>query len=121
MTQEDLAKSLKVSRGAVSMWEINQRTPDPETLQRLADFFGCSVDYLLGRTDDPHTPEQKIEAAISDDPELMAFWKELTRRQDLQLLGWSDLKIRTIPNHSFNIWLFNAKNKRRPTSYSKIE
>ncbi len=53
MTQEDLAKSLKVSRGAVSMWEINQRTPDPETLQRLADFFGCSVDYLLGRVNTP--------------------------------------------------------------------
>jgi repressor LexA len=53
MTQEDLAKSLKVSRGAVSMWEINQRTPDPETLQKLADFFGCSVDYLLGRVNTP--------------------------------------------------------------------
>lgn len=24
-------------------------------------------------------------------------------------LGWSDLKIRTMPNHLFNIWLFNAK------------
>jgi transcriptional regulator with XRE-family HTH domain len=53
MTQDDLAKRLKVSRGAISMWEINQRTPDPETLQQLADYFEASVDYLLGRTDDP--------------------------------------------------------------------
>ncbi len=26
--------------------------PDPETLIKLADFFECSVDYLIGRTDD---------------------------------------------------------------------
>lgn len=52
MTQEELAKSLKVSRGAVSMWEIDHRTPDIHILQRIADFFDVSLDYLsLGRTD----------------------------------------------------------------------
>ncbi len=86
ISRDELAKAVKLSYWAIAKYETGERTPDPETLQRLADFFGCSVDYLLGRTDDPHTPEQKIEAAISDDPELMAFWKELTHRQDLQLL-----------------------------------
>jgi len=53
MTQEDLAKALAVSRGAVSMWEIDQRTPDPATLQRLANYYNVSVDYLLGISDIP--------------------------------------------------------------------
>ena len=51
MTQDALAGALAVSRGAVSMWEIGQRMPDPHALQRLADIFGVSTDYLLGRTD----------------------------------------------------------------------
>lgn len=81
MTQEDLAKSLKVSRGAVSMWEINQRTPDPETLQKLADFFGCSVDYLLGRNEKPReqndlsTPSWWYRDTPPTDVELEEFLK----------------------------------------------
>lgn len=47
MTQDELANALQVSRGAVSMWEIDQRTPDPPTLQRIAKFHGVTVDYLL--------------------------------------------------------------------------
>lgn len=86
LSQVELAKILSVANSTISQWEANNRTPDPATLQRLADFFGCSVDYLLGRTNDPQTPEQKIEAAISDDPELLEFWKELVKRDDLQLL-----------------------------------
>lgn len=35
------------------MWETGDRSPDPETINKLADFFGCSTDYLYGRTDDP--------------------------------------------------------------------
>ena len=50
MTQQELANILEVSREAVSMWEIGLRQPNLDTLQKLADFFGCSVDYLLGRT-----------------------------------------------------------------------
>ena len=57
MTQKDLANVLKISRGAVSMWEIGQRTPDPPMLQKLATYFGVSVDYLLGHPpSDPSTP-----------------------------------------------------------------
>lgn len=60
MSQEKLANVLKVTRGAVSMWEIGQRQPGPDTLRKLADFFGCSVDYLLGRTDVRETPEKLL-------------------------------------------------------------
>lgn len=86
LTQTDLGKLLNLSKQTISVYENGGADPNPETLNKLADFFGVSVDYLLGRTDDPRTPEQKIETAISDDPELMAFWKDLTQRQDLQLL-----------------------------------
>ncbi|MEW8957827.1 MAG: helix-turn-helix transcriptional regulator [Moorella sp. (in: firmicutes)] len=86
LSQREIARLLGFAPSTIAMYETNKRTPDPETLQKLADFFGVSVDYLLGRTDDPHPPEQKIAAAISDDQELLDFWKELQKRNDLQIL-----------------------------------
>lgn len=52
MTQEEVADSIGVSTSAVGMYEQNRRTPDAETMDRIAVFYGVSVDYLLGRTDE---------------------------------------------------------------------
>ena len=46
------------SRGSVSYWKKNWQNgidakPDSKTAKMIADYFGVSVDYLLGRTDDP--------------------------------------------------------------------
>lgn len=50
MSQQELAESLGVSRGAIGMYEQGKREPDSTILQRIADFFGVTVDYLLGRS-----------------------------------------------------------------------
>jgi transcriptional regulator with XRE-family HTH domain len=63
LTQRQLADKLKVSHGRISLYETGDRSPDPEMLNKLADFFGCSVDYLLGRSDDPD-PISKDETDI---------------------------------------------------------
>lgn len=52
-TQAHLAKLLGVARSTVSMWESSPQEPDNETLGKIADVFGVSTDYLLGRTDVP--------------------------------------------------------------------
>lgn len=59
MTQSELGKMLGVERATVSRYETGDREPDSEVIRRLAGFFGVSVDYLLGQTDDPR-PAQKI-------------------------------------------------------------
>lgn len=60
MTQEELAKALNITRSALSLYEIGKRDPDSATLKKIADFFGVSIDYLLGRTDLPNAyiPEE---------------------------------------------------------------
>lgn len=50
INQRELARDLKLSASTIGMYETGQRTPDAETLQRLADYFNTTVDYLLGRT-----------------------------------------------------------------------
>ena len=49
ITQEQLAIALNVSPQAVSKWETNTSQPDMMTLPLIADFFGVSIDYLVGR------------------------------------------------------------------------
>ena len=48
--QKDLAKFLHVSVPAINYYENEKRTIDTKTASKLADFFGVSIDYLLGKT-----------------------------------------------------------------------
>ena len=47
LSQVELAKALNVSKACISMIEIGRNEPTANTLIRYADFFECSVDYLL--------------------------------------------------------------------------
>jgi transcriptional regulator with XRE-family HTH domain len=53
LKQDELSTKLGISRAALSHYETNRREPDYETINRIADFFNVSIDYLVGRTDDP--------------------------------------------------------------------
>ncbi|MGF7032818.1 transcriptional regulator with XRE-family HTH domain [Paenibacillus mucilaginosus] len=55
LTQEDLSRKLEISRASLSHYEKNRREPDYETIVRIADHFKVSIDYLMGRTEDPHS------------------------------------------------------------------
>ena len=49
--QKDIADYLGISVRAYQHYETGTRYPDFSGIQKLADFFQCSTDYLLGRTD----------------------------------------------------------------------
>lgn len=58
-TQEDVAKAVGVSRAAYSHFENNRNEPDNDTLKKLANFYGVSVDYLLGQNNTPKWATEK--------------------------------------------------------------
>lgn len=51
--QGDVAQMFNVAQATVSGWETGNREPDFETLLKMADLFGCTVDELLGREKAP--------------------------------------------------------------------
>ena len=53
LTQKELAEHLTCSQQVYSNYELGQRDIPLELLIRLARFYGTSVDYLLGESDDP--------------------------------------------------------------------
>jgi len=52
LKQKDLAAYLNCSQVSYSYYEIGKRDIPIATLIRLAEFYNCSVDYLLGLTDE---------------------------------------------------------------------
>lgn len=49
LTQEDMSEILEVARTTYANYEQGTREPDNKTLNKLADYFKVSSDYLLGR------------------------------------------------------------------------
>ena len=50
LTQDELSKTLHVSRAAVSKWESGRGYPNIDSLKDIAQFFGVTVDELLGKS-----------------------------------------------------------------------
>ena len=48
-----LAKEIGISSGIITKWKTIGTLPNGETLIKIADYLDCSIDYLLGRTDNP--------------------------------------------------------------------
>ena len=50
--QQTLCADLGVTQSTISGWENGKIAMSAKDAQRVADYFGVSVDYLLGRTDE---------------------------------------------------------------------
>jgi len=53
ISQLKLAMDLDLNQNSISRYESGEREADYKTLIKIADYFNVSVDYLLGRTENP--------------------------------------------------------------------
>ena len=80
LSQKEFADLFNVHQTAVSQWETGKTTPDKETLIKIANYFGVSIDYLLGNT------EQKEKPLVNEDEELTEYLDELKNRPEMKML-----------------------------------
>ena len=50
-TQQELANKLKITRQSLNLYEKGECTINKKLLEKIADFFDVSTDYLMGRTE----------------------------------------------------------------------
>lgn len=46
LSQKEVAILMNVSRSTVAKWELGIAFPRPETAEKLADLYGCTIDQL---------------------------------------------------------------------------
>ena len=72
LNQAQMARILAVSQTQVSNYENGNDGPSIDKLTTIADYFGVSIDYLVGRSDDPRCDEfltKKEQALLATLPE----------------------------------------------------
>ena len=71
LTQDEMAERLFVTRQAVSRWETGETVPGTETLKRISQTFGVSIDALLGQPPVCQCCGMPLEdeAAVSREPD----------------------------------------------------
>ena len=89
LTQKEFAQQLNLAPTTVNNYVKGLREPDLDTIGKFCDFFGCTVDYLLGRSSAPvavasdedyallsayHAADQNIRNAIDA---LLQPWLEI--------------------------------------------
>lgn len=85
LSQEKMAKELRVSKSTIAMWETGKRLPSPEVFEQIADYFNVDIDFLYGRT----TRRRKIyfdeygeefvhsESTTAEQQELLNYYTKL--------------------------------------------
>lgn len=63
VSQDVVAEACDISRVALTRYENGQRLPRIEIASRLADYYGVSVDYLLGNDNDPKSVQSVPDPA----------------------------------------------------------
>ena len=84
LTQDDVAKAIKTSRTNIGRWEKELNEPGANLIIDLANFFQCSTDYLLGRSDDfgNVTVQQKSPSNLTpEEQKLLDDFRSLPRSE----------------------------------------
>lgn len=85
LTLKQLGLMLNLGESTMSMYENGKRSPDYDTVLKLAEIFEVSTDFLLGRTNEK-IPGDRISNAIKDDAELARFWETMKERPELKIM-----------------------------------
>ena len=82
VTPKEISEKTGISTGNISDWKSGRCAPKTEALIKIADYFGVSLDYLLGRTEEKNA--NKKGDASSDD--LSEYLEELRTRPEMKML-----------------------------------
>ena len=92
ITQQDLAKYLKVAKSTLSQYETGSRIPNDDIKKAIALKFNVSIDYLLGLTNIPNTIDDYIQKSntnsyhINDDEQILIRKYRQLKAEDKQII-----------------------------------
>lgn len=94
LSQWEVANGIKTGQSNIGRWENGDVLPSADFIIKLADFFGVSTDYLLGRTDDfgyvtvQNSPT--VPALSDEERQLLDLFSRMDRAQKIKALGYCE-------------------------------
>ena len=104
LSQQQLADKLNINRSTYARYELNKTQPDYETLQKLAEFYNVSIDYILTGVDTKLTEKderdiakrmEKIKQDLAADGGLSFYGEPLSEEAKESLLEAMEYAVRT--------------------------
>lgn len=81
-----VSKMTGITQSTLSDWKRGRSTPKTDTLQKIADYFDVSVDYLMGReSDEPNAIDKENNPIVLDD-DALELLEELKERPEMRTL-----------------------------------
>ena len=86
MSQLELAEQTGYKQATVSLWESSEREPLATALLTLAKYFHCSIDFLLGRTDEWGNVDSLSEL-LADEQRLLMLYRKVDLHDKEKILS----------------------------------
>lgn len=86
MTAYKVSKATGVTQTSLSNWKSGRNTPSAKTLQKIADYFGVTVDYLMTGQEDTSPKEKSSDLTTRDNrdiaKDLDSIMAKLSNKED---------------------------------------
>ena len=76
MSAREAAKQIGVPPTTYHNWEKGEREPNSDMLIKLADFFGVSIDYMIGRSEE--RAAKHLTAATGEEDDLLRLFRRMS-------------------------------------------
>ena len=97
LSQLDIADAINTSRTNIGRWEKGTNEPSSSALIALADYFECSIDYLLGREDDFGNiviRNDKTTATLTaDEQSLLDTFRKLNTKNRMHVAAYAEVRL----------------------------
>ncbi len=87
VTAYKVSKDTGIPYSALSEWKMGRSTPKQDKLMKIAEYFGVSIDYLLGIDN-----ETKFNVKFSTDEENMIFLEMMSNMEKLNINGMKEAR-----------------------------
>lgn len=82
ISQQKLANELGISQQSINKYENHDVEPDISMLKNMAEYFGTTVDYIVGYTDDPAKPIDGTVSLLSrEESALICNYRKLSENE----------------------------------------
>lgn len=86
VTAYKVAKETGITTSTLTSWKQGKYVPKPDKLQKIADFFGVSLGYLMGTEEaEPNAVDKENNPIVLDD-EALELLEELKTRPEMRTL-----------------------------------